>query len=143
MKVAATGWFIVGLAPITHMTSASAAAANGADTAPELNPSNSAATDDAWQSRVQWSTLLEPKPVRTNFWNKYASSFDPLAEPKPASALGPFSSRILTRPLAAMSSASSQDASRKCVKGLAGSTWSFESFLAFGSRTSGLVRRWG
>src|SRR6204780_5597676 len=67
MKVAATGWFIVGLAPITHMTSASAAAANGADTAPQLIPSNSAATDDPWQSHVQWSTLFEPKPVRTRF----------------------------------------------------------------------------
>src|ERR1700759_3502265 len=53
MKVAATGWFTVGLAPITQITSASAAAANGADTAPELKPSNSAATDEAWQSRVQ------------------------------------------------------------------------------------------
>src|SRR5271168_4647559 len=143
MKVAATGWFIVGLAPITHMTSASAAAANGADTAPELRPSNSAATDDAWQSRVQWSTLLEPKPVLTSFWNRYASSFDPLAEPKPASALAPFSSRILTRPLAAMSSASSQEASRKCVNGFAGSTWSLASFLTPGSRTNGLVRRLG
>ena len=122
MKVAATGWFTVGLAPMTQMTSASAAAENGADTAPELNPSKSAATDEAWHSRVQWSTLFEPKPVRTSFWNKYASSFEPLAEPNPASALGPFSSRILTRPLAAKSSASSQDASRKCVNGLAGST---------------------
>src|SRR5215468_10493515 len=87
MKVAATGWFTVGLAPITQITSASIAAANGADTAPELRPSNSAATDEAWHSRVQWSTLLEPKPVRTSFWNRYASSLEPLAEPKPASAL--------------------------------------------------------
>ena len=29
-----------------------------------------AATDEAWQSRVQWSTLLVPKPVRTSFWNR-------------------------------------------------------------------------
>src|SRR6516225_7011732 len=86
MKVAATGWFMVGLAPITQMTSASAAAANGAETAPEDRPSNSAATDEAWHSRVQWSTLLEPKPVRTSFWNRYASSLEPFAEPKPASA---------------------------------------------------------
>src|SRR6185503_19389009 len=63
MKVAATGWFTVGLAPITQITSASGAAENGADTAPELSPSNSAATEEAWQSRVQWSTLLEPKPM--------------------------------------------------------------------------------
>ena len=46
------------------------AAANGADTAPEFNPSIKAATDEAWQSRVQWSTLFEPKPVRTSFWNR-------------------------------------------------------------------------
>ncbi|MGY3412446.1 hypothetical protein ACVWZV_008559 [Bradyrhizobium sp. GM5.1] len=52
------------------MTSASIAAENGADTAPELRPSNSAATDEAWHRRVQWSTLFEPKPVRTSFWNR-------------------------------------------------------------------------
>src|SRR6202140_5938791 len=84
MKVAATGWLIAGLAPITMMTSASSAAANGADTAPEFRPSISAATDEAWHSRVQWSTLLDPKPVRTSFWNRYASSFEPFAEPNPA-----------------------------------------------------------
>src|SRR4030081_595650 len=125
------------------MTSACIAAANGADTAPEFRPSINAATDEAWHSRVQWSTLVEPKPVRTSFWNRYASSFEPLAEQKQASAFTPFSSRILTRPLAAMSSASSQDASRKCVNGLAGSTWSLESFFAFGSRTRGFGRRLG
>src|SRR5262249_56544713 len=70
MKVAATGWFTVGLAPITQITSASAAAANGADTAPELKPSNRAATEDAWRSRVQSSALVRPKPVRTNFRNR-------------------------------------------------------------------------
>ena len=53
MKVAATGWFAVGLAPITKIVSASSAAENGAVTAPEPMPSNSAATDEAWQSRVQ------------------------------------------------------------------------------------------
>ena len=34
------------------------------------------------------------KPVRTSFWNRYASSLLPLAEPKPASACGPCVSRI-------------------------------------------------
>ena len=53
MKVAATGWFTVGFAPMTMITSASSAAANGAVTAPEFSPSISAATDDAWHSRVQ------------------------------------------------------------------------------------------
>ncbi len=52
-KVAATGWFSVGLAPMTMMTSASFAAMKGAVTAPEPMPSISAATDEAWQSRVQ------------------------------------------------------------------------------------------
>ena len=70
MKVAATGWFTVGLAPMTMMTSASSAAMNGAVTAPEFTPSISAATELAWHSRVQWSTLLVPKPVRTSFWNR-------------------------------------------------------------------------
>ena len=70
MKVAATGWFTVGLAPMTMMTSASRAALKGALTAPELTPSISAATELAWQSRVQWSTLLEPKPMRTSFWKR-------------------------------------------------------------------------
>ena len=70
MKVAATGWFTVGFAPMTMITSASSAAANGAVTAPEFNPSIKAATDEAWHSRVQWSTLFDPKPVRTSFWNR-------------------------------------------------------------------------
>ncbi len=52
-KVAATGWFSVGLAPMTMMTSASLAAVKGAVTAPEPMPSISAATEEAWQSRVQ------------------------------------------------------------------------------------------
>ena len=70
MKVAATGWFTVGLAPMTMISSASSAASKGAETAPELSPSISAATDEAWHSRVQWSTLFEPKPVRTSFWKR-------------------------------------------------------------------------
>ena len=52
-KVAATGWFSVGLAPMTMITSASSAAMNVADTAPEPTPSSSAATEEAWHSRVQ------------------------------------------------------------------------------------------
>src|ERR1700722_20256793 len=47
MKVAATGWFTVGLAPITHMTSASAAAANGADAAALVMSSSRAASGDS------------------------------------------------------------------------------------------------
>ena len=30
-------------------------------------PSSSAATEEAWHRRVQWSTLLVPNPVRTSF----------------------------------------------------------------------------
>ena len=53
MNVAATGWFIVGFAPITMMTSARAHSENGAVTAPEPMVSMRAATDEAWQSLVQ------------------------------------------------------------------------------------------
>ena len=52
---------------MTKVTSALATSRTGFDTAPELIPSISAATLEAWHSRVQWSTLLEPKPVRTSF----------------------------------------------------------------------------
>ena len=53
MKVAATGWFSVGRAPMTTITSASMAALKGAVTAAEPIPSMSAATDEAWHNRVQ------------------------------------------------------------------------------------------
>ncbi len=69
-KVAATGWFSVGRAPMTMITSASSAAVKGAVTAPEPIPSINAATEEAWHSRVQWSTLLLPNPVRTSFWKR-------------------------------------------------------------------------
>ncbi len=52
-KVAATGWFSVGLAPITTITSEFLHSLKEADTAPEPTPSSSAATEDAWHSRVQ------------------------------------------------------------------------------------------
>ena len=52
-KVAATGWFSVGLAPITMMTSEFFTSLNVAETAAEPTPSSNAATDDAWHSRVQ------------------------------------------------------------------------------------------
>jgi hypothetical protein len=112
MNVAATGWFTGGLAPTTMKTSEYCTSANGLDTAPDPIISSSAATDDAWQRRVQWSTLLVPNPVRTSFWNRYASSLLPLAEPKPARASPPCSSRMARSPAAATSSASSQVASR-------------------------------
>ena len=70
MKVAATGWFTVGLAPIRNTTSACVTSITGLLTAPEPMPSSRATTDEAWHSRVQWSTLLLPKPVRTSFWNR-------------------------------------------------------------------------
>jgi hypothetical protein len=91
------------------------------DTAPEPMPSRSAATEEAWQRRVQWSTLLVPKPARTSFWKRYASSFEPFAEPKPASAYRSVS-RMRRRPSAALSSASSQVASRNTSDQLPGST---------------------
>ena len=69
-KVAATGWFSAGLQPMAMMTSEFLHSLKVADTAPEPTPSKSAATEEAWQSRVQWSTLLVPKPARTSFWNR-------------------------------------------------------------------------
>ena len=70
IQVAATGWFTVGLAPITSTTSAWITSLTWFDTAAEPSPSSSAATEEAWHRRVQWSTLLLPKPVRTSFWNR-------------------------------------------------------------------------
>jgi hypothetical protein len=70
IQLAATGWFTVGLAPMTITTSACVTSITGLDTAPEPMPSSKATTDEAWHSRVQWSTLLLPKPVRTSFWNR-------------------------------------------------------------------------
>ena len=52
-KVAATGWFSVGLAPMTMMTSEFLHSLKVAVTAAEPTPSSSAATDEAWHSRVQ------------------------------------------------------------------------------------------
>ena len=69
-KVAATGWFCSGRAPMMIMQSLSLAAVKGAVTAPEPMPSISAATEEAWQSRVQWSTLLVWKAVRISLWNR-------------------------------------------------------------------------
>ena len=52
-KVAATGWFSVGLAPITTITSEFFTSLKVADTAAEPTPSSKAATDEAWHRRVQ------------------------------------------------------------------------------------------
>ena len=68
--MAATGWFSTGFAPITIATSAFSISLKVAVTAAEPTFSISAATDDAWQSRVQWSTLLCTKPWRISFWKR-------------------------------------------------------------------------
>src|SRR5215212_4079036 len=98
MNVAATGWLTAGLEPITTITSEWAHSENDAVTAPEPIVSIRAATLEAWQRRVQWSTLLVPNPARTSFWKRYASSFDPFAEPNPASERGPWRSRSRRSP---------------------------------------------
>ena len=56
IQVAATGWLTVGFAPMTKTTSALSTSLTWLDTAPEPTPSSSADTEDAWHSRVQWST---------------------------------------------------------------------------------------
>ena len=53
MYVAATGWLVVGLAPIIITQSESSEAVKGADTAPDPTHSNNAATEDAWHNLVQ------------------------------------------------------------------------------------------
>ena len=68
--MAATGWFSVGLAPMTMARSAFSISLKVAVTAPEPTFSISAATEEAWQSRVQWSTLLCPNPWRISFWKR-------------------------------------------------------------------------
>ncbi len=103
-------------------------------------PSISAATLDAWHRRVQWSTLFDPKPVRTSFWKRYASSLVPFAEPKPASARLPCVSRVAISPVAATSSASSHVASRNTSDHFSGSTTKSLCFGTPGLRMSGLVK---
>ena len=141
IQVAATGWLTTGLAPMSSTTSACNTSMTGLDTAPEPMPSSSAATLDAWQSRVQWSTLLVRNPVRTSFWNRYASSLLPFAEPKPDNACGPWASRISRNLPAARSSASSHVASRKTLCQSSGSTVKSADFGAPALRTSGVVSR--
>ncbi len=53
IQVAATGWLDVGFEPITRMSSACSTSFTWLLTAPEPTPSSSAATLDAWHSRVQ------------------------------------------------------------------------------------------
>jgi hypothetical protein len=55
---------------MTITTSAFITSITGFETAPEPMPSSRATTDEAWQRRVQWSTLLLPKPGATSFWNR-------------------------------------------------------------------------
>src|SRR3954452_14450449 len=85
----ATGWFAVALLPVMMTTSALATSPYVVETAPEPTPSNSAATEEAWQSRVHWSTLFVPTPARTSFWKRYAPPVEHFAEPNPAIAPGP------------------------------------------------------
>src|SRR3546814_17082582 len=87
-KVAATGWFCAGRAPMMIMQSLSLAAPKGAVTAPEPMPTINADTDEAWQSREQWHTLLGGKAVRHTLWKRSASLYDPLSSPKQARAMG-------------------------------------------------------
>ncbi len=66
----ATGWLAVALLPVMRMTSEFATSPYVVETAPDPMPSNSAATLEAWQSRVQWSTLLVVNAVRSSFWKR-------------------------------------------------------------------------
>jgi hypothetical protein len=70
MKVAATGWFSGVLEPMISAASAYWTSPNRFVTAPLPIVSISAATDEAWHRRVQWSTLLVPKTARIIFWKR-------------------------------------------------------------------------
>jgi len=54
--------------------------------------------------------LLVLKPVLINFWNIYASSFEPFADPKPAKEFFLLLFKISVNFLDARSNASSQEA---------------------------------
>ena len=66
----ATGWLAVVFVPARIATSALMMSPYVVDTAPDPTPSNSAATLEAWHSRVQWSMLFVPKPARISFWKR-------------------------------------------------------------------------
>ena len=66
----ATGWLAVVFVPARIATPALMMSPYVVETAPEPTPSSSAATLDAWHSRVQWSTLFVPKPARISFWKR-------------------------------------------------------------------------
>ena len=71
MKVAATGWFTVGLAPMTRITSASSAAENGAVTAPESEPLHQGRDGrGVAEPRAMVDVVRAESPVRTSFWNR-------------------------------------------------------------------------
>ena len=101
----------VGLAPMTKITSGASGVAHlvgdraGIDA---FHQRGNARRIQARSDRRCW-TRSRCAPA----WNRYASSFVPLAEPKPASDRLPWVSRVSRRPFAARSSASSQVASRK------------------------------
>ena len=121
MKVAATGWFTVGLAPITMMTSASMrrgerrrhrARVRCPPSAPRPTRRGTAGCSDrrCWCRSRCAPASGTGRPPRSSPWPSRS-------RPAPCR---PCSSRIFDRPLAATSSASSQVASRKCVNGIGG-----------------------
>ena len=69
-QLAATGWFTLGLAPITITTSARVTSITGLLTAPEPMPSSSAAHAGRMAQPRAMATLLLPKPSRTSFWKR-------------------------------------------------------------------------
>ena len=144
MKVAATGWFTVGLAPITMMTSASMRGRErrrhraGVQAFHQRRDRGGVAQPRAMVDVVGAETgahqLLEQIGLLVRALGRTEAG-----ERLDALLVADFARAPWRRYRAPLPS----DASRKCVKGLAGSTWSLASFFAFGSRTSGLVRRCG
>ena len=123
MKVAATGWLTVGLAPMTTITSASRARRERrrhgarADRLHQRGDATRRGRAACSGRRCCCRSRCAPAsgtgtPPRSTPWPSRS---------RPA-RLPPSRSRMRVRPAAATSSASSQVASRKCVHGLAGST---------------------
>ena len=67
----ATGWLAVGFEPVMITTvGVDHVAVGGGHRTRADALEQRRDTEEAWHSRVQWSTLFVPKPVRMSFWKR-------------------------------------------------------------------------
>jgi len=118
IQVAATGWLTVGLEPITSTTSGIARRLLVGHRA-GAHPLEQRSDRGAWHKPRAWSTLLSRSRWH-QFLKQVGLSFEPLAEPKPASACLPCR-RESAPDRGRTASASSQLASRERIAQLSGS----------------------